>query len=217
MTTRGFTPQLSHTDVLATGHAARMLDAAALRHTQQAMRALTRDYVQTMDAPALTPPYQRGINPPLWECAHAAWFAEWWCVRGAFNTADGRTVAARPSCWDEADALFNSNVIAHEARWQLPQLTRERALAYMDATQDAVFAALARVADDAAGLYPFRLSLFHEAMHLEAIAWCAQALAWPRPAWVRAPRASPAAARSTAPRPARAATRSSAPPACPAT
>ena len=169
-----------------------MLDAAALRHTLQAMRALTRDYVQTMDAPALAPPYRRGINPPLWECAHAAWFAEWWCVRGAFNTADGRTVAARPSCWDEADALFNSNVIAHEARWRLPQLTRERALAYMDATQDAVLAALAQVDDDAAGLYPFRLSLFHEAMHLEAIAWCAQALAWPRPAWVRAPRASPA-------------------------
>ncbi|WP_156861399.1 selenoneine synthase SenA [Casimicrobium huifangae] len=192
MTTRGFTAQLSHTEVLAAGWAARMLDAAALRHTLQAMRALTRDYVQTMDAPALAPPYQRGINPPLWECAHAAWFAEWWCVRGAFNTADGRTVAARPSCWNEADALFNSNVIAHEARWQLPQLTHERALTYMDATQSAVLEALAQVADDDAGLYPFRLSLFHEAMHLEAIAWCAQALAWPRPAWVRAPRASPA-------------------------
>lgn len=167
-----------------------MLDAAALRQTLEAVRTLTRNHVLSMDAQALAPPYQRGINPPLWECAHAAWFAEWWCVRGAFNTVDGRTVAARASCWDEADALFNSNVIAHEARWRLPQLTRERALAYMDATQSAVFDALAHAADDDAGLYPFRLSLFHEAMHLEAIAWCAQALAWLRPAWVRAPRVS---------------------------
>ena len=69
----------------------------------------------------------------------------------------------------------STNVIAHEARWRLPQLTRERALAYMDATQDAVLAALAQVDDDAAGLYPFRLSLFHEAMHLEAIVVCAGA------------------------------------------
>lgn len=191
MTTRGFTPQLSHTDLLLAGHAARSLDADALQLALQQVRARSRDYVVNMDERALAPPYQRGINPPLWECAHAAWFAEWWCLRGAFNTADGRTLPRTPSIWTEADALFNSNVIAHEARWQLPQLTRERALAYIDATQDALLSAAARTTGDDAGLYPFRLSLFHEAMHLEAIAWCAQALAWSPPAWVRPLREQP--------------------------
>ena len=193
MTTRGFTQQLSHTDLPAAGGAARTLRAATLRSALEEVRRLTRDFVLGMDERALAPPYQRGINPPLWECAHAAWFAEWWCVRDAVNTADGHTVALRPSLWNEADALFNSNVIAHEARWQLPQLTRERALGYMDATHDAVLAALAQANDDDRGLYPFRLSLFHEAMHLEAIAWCAQALAWPQPAWVLPLREWPAA------------------------
>ena len=188
MTTRGFTTQLSHTDWLAAGRAARTLDRVALRRALEEVRTLTRVHVVNMDSPALAPPYQRGINPPLWECAHAAWFAEWWCTRGAFNAVGGGTVAALPSCWDEADALFNSNVIAHEARWQLQQLTRERALGYMDATHEAVVTALMRVSDDDESLYPFRLALFHEAMHLEAIAWCAQALGWRPPAWVRPPR-----------------------------
>ena len=45
-------------------------------------------------------------------------------ARGARSTPWVAVPAALPSCWDEADALFNSNVIAHEARWQLAAHTR---------------------------------------------------------------------------------------------
>lgn len=178
MTTRGFTAEISHT--------ARALTGDALSTALQTVRGHTRRFIETLPEPCLTPPLHVTVNPPLWECAHVAWFAEWWCLRGAHKTPSGDTVATRPSLWAAADAMLNSNSIAHDARWQLPLLTRASTLAYMDATQDAVLAALQRTAmDDEAAHYPFRLALFHEAMHLEALAWCAQTLGWRQPEWVR--------------------------------
>lgn len=177
MTTRGFMTELSHN--------ARSLRGDALRQVMHSVRELTRAHVESLPDPALSPPLVASINPPLWECAHVAWFAEWWCVRGGHNTASGETVADRPSLWADADTMLNSNVIAHDARWDLPQLTRASTLAYMDATQESVLAALDQTPNDDEAMYPFRLALFHEAMHLEALAWCAQTLAWPQPAWVR--------------------------------
>ena len=139
---------------------------------------------------ALAPPVARGINPPLWECAHIAWFAEWWCVRGAYNvdtnTPNGGTTADRPSMWPATDAMLNSNTVAHDERWNLSLLTRESTAQYLDDTLAAVLSALALQPETDDALYPYRLSLFHEAMHLEALAWCAQTLASPAPAWVRA-------------------------------
>jgi ergothioneine biosynthesis protein EgtB len=186
MTTLAFTAQLSHSELIAAGGAARSLNRAQLGDALIAIRGYARDFVLAISDDAVSLPYRTGINPPLWECAHAAWFAEWWCVRRAYNLPSGETTADIASIWSEADTLFNSNAIAHEARWRLPALTRDSALRYMDETQTAVLSALADSDDGDASLYPFRLALFHEAMHLEAIAWCAQALAWPRPAWVRA-------------------------------
>ena len=29
-------------------------------------------------------PYHQGINPPLWEYAHIAWFTEWWVLRDGY-------------------------------------------------------------------------------------------------------------------------------------
>lgn len=178
MTTRGFTGEISHT--------ARALTGDALATALQTVRALTWRFVETLPEPCLTPSLHTTINPPLWECAHVAWFAEWWCARGAHNTPSGDTVAAKPSLWAESDAILNSNAVAHDTRWHLPLLTRTSTLAYMDATQAVVLDALRHVAaENEAAHYPFRLALFHEAMHLEALAWCAQTLGWKRPAWVR--------------------------------
>lgn len=185
MTTLGFTAQLSHNDLHAAGRAARTLDGPALASALAGVRAMTRAHIERLDAAGLAPPYRSGINPPLWECAHVAWFAEWWCVRDAYTGDDGRTIARSASIWSAADGMLDSNRIAHRDRWQLPELTRGAVLDYLDASERLVAAALARAGAGDASLYPFRLALFHEAMHLEAIAWCAQALAWPRPAWVR--------------------------------
>ena len=150
-----------------------------------AVRKHTRDFVLGLPESALWPPVARGINPPLWECAHIGWFAEWWCVRDAYNTADGATAADKPSLWQAADAMLNSNTMAHDERWNLALLTRGSTTAYLDDTLAAVLSSLASQPETDAALYPFRLSLFHEAMHLEALAWCAQTQANPAPTWVR--------------------------------
>jgi gamma-glutamyl hercynylcysteine S-oxide synthase len=142
------------------------------------------DFVSQLSDTQLAPPLIGSLNPPLWEAAHVAWFAEWWCVRGAYNTADGRTVADADSLWPQCDAFLDSNVIAHDARWQLPQLTRAATLDYLKRSLDATLASLDRADESDASLYPFRLALFHEAMHLEALAWAAQTLGWTRPTWV---------------------------------
>ncbi len=157
---------------------------AALADALTQLRSHTRDFVLGLPESALLPPLHRGINPPLWECAHVGWFAEWWCVRDAYNTPDGETKADLPSLWRAADAMLNSNTMAHDDRWNLALLTRESTVKYLDDTLNAVLSTLAAQPDTEDALYPYRLSLFHEAMHLEALAWCAQTLGGARPAWV---------------------------------
>lgn len=177
MSTRGFTPQLSHS--------ARHLSGTALRTEICALRAGLRAYVGALPDAALAPELLATINPPLWECAHVAWFAEWWCLRATFDATTDGWIASRPSVRADADLILNSSVLPHDARWNLPQLDRAATLEYMDATHAIVLAAFDVAAQDEASLYPFRLSLFHEAMHLEALAWCAQTLGLAKPDWVR--------------------------------
>ena len=185
----GFTDQLSHKAQLDAGRdfgkGARSLGRAALVGALLQLRSHTRDFVLSLPHSAFVPAIHHGINPPLWECAHIGWFSEWWCVRGAYNTTDGATVSDKPSLWAAADAMLNSNTLAHDDRWSLALLTRESTVEYLDKTLYAVLSSLKLQSDSDDALYPYRLSLFHEAMHLEALAWCAQTLGGVRPAWVR--------------------------------
>ncbi len=148
------------------------------------MRRALREFVVDLDEAQLSPPRLATVNPPLWEAAHIAWFAEWFCVRNAYNTNDGDTRADSPSLWIDSDAFLDSNRIAHGARWSLPQVTRSATLDFMDRSLDATLRALDRTSSDDESLYRFRLAMFHEAMHLEAFAWMAQMLAWKKPSWV---------------------------------
>ena len=177
--------QLSHTALIDVGSRARHFNRTELAAQLVRLRAYLRDFVAALSATHIAPPVIATLSPPLWEAAHVAWFAEWWCVRGAYNTADGETRADRDSVWADSDAFLNSNLIAHGARWHLPQLTPAATLDYLNHSLALTLAALDRTDETDAGLYPFRLAMFHEAMHLEALAWAAQTLAWPRPAWVR--------------------------------
>jgi ergothioneine biosynthesis protein EgtB len=184
MTTLGFMQQLSHTALIDTGLRARRMGRAEISGQLIALRACLREFVATLSDAQLVPPVIATINPPLWEAAHVAWFAEWWCVRDAYKTDDGDTRADQPSLWPDCDCFLNSNLIAHDARWQLPHVTRAATLDYLDRSLAATLARLDSAADSDDVLYPFRLAMFHEAMHLEALAWAAQTLASPMPAWV---------------------------------
>lgn len=163
--------------------------AAALRHSRTRLLALVQDLD---DAQWRMPPI-RGVNPVAWEIAHVAWFAEFWILRGPHRLGDdGLVYAARPPLHAGPDAVLDSARLAHAARWSARLPSRDAALAMLDAQLAACLGALSASADDDASLYFYRLSLFHEDMHCEALAWMRAALAYPAPAGAELPRLAPA-------------------------
>jgi iron(II)-dependent oxidoreductase len=124
-------------------------------------------------------PYHAGINPPLWEYGHVAWFTEWWVLREAYWNEHDELVTRRGSLLAGADRWFDSGRIAHTDRWilDLPPLAEIRD--YKRAVLEGVRAKLA--ASDPRDLYAFRLGLFHEDMHGEALIYMRQTLDYSMP------------------------------------
>jgi ergothioneine biosynthesis protein EgtB len=135
--------------------------------------------------PDLSVPPSPGMNPPLWEWGHIAWFQEWWTVRNRQHHLGTRSASSGAdfdaSLLPDADALYNSSEVAHDSRWtlSLPDLAGtqsylaqvlQRSLGHLQAA----LAAGQGASDDA--LYFWRLVLQHEDMHNEASVYMAQAL-----------------------------------------
>ncbi|HEY9067587.1 MAG TPA: selenoneine synthase SenA [Burkholderiaceae bacterium] len=168
------------------------LPAAALAVRQggasvlaDALQASRRDTLATFAAceralPGLAVPLSAELNPPLWELGHIGWFQEYWLarnpVRGDGAAADPQQPRNRPLRPD-ADALYNSSTVPHDARWTLPLPDADATRAEL-ARQLAGTLALLREVDqgDDDSLYFFRLTLLHEDMHHEAALYMAQSL-----------------------------------------
>jgi iron(II)-dependent oxidoreductase len=118
------------------------------------------------------------VNPPNWELAHIAWFQEHWCLREGDR--------AHATLLPDADSLFDSSAIPHDARWSLPYPSWKRLRQYMDDTLEATLEKLART--PGASRYFFELSLLHEDMHGEALAMTLQTLALPAPGFAAEPK-----------------------------
>lgn len=165
--------------VQVVGVAARSLNKSRLdvafvdghRRTWAILRDLTPSQMQV--------PYDPGINPPLWEYAHIAWFTEYWTLRDPQADAQGRYVASRSSLLADADRWFDSMHVPHRKRWHLdlPPLAEIRD--YMDAVLERVRARLATTENTDEALYFYRLALFHEDMHAEALTYMRQTLDYP--------------------------------------
>lgn len=114
------------------------------------------------------------LNPPLWELGHIAWFSEWYILREAPSSAPD---AARYPCLLVAgDDWFNSNTVAHDARWQLDLPDLRDIKAYCGEVLERVIGKLGTVGTDDQALYPYRLALAHEDMHGEAFLYTLQTL-----------------------------------------
>ena len=139
------------------------------------------------------------LNPPVWELGHIGWFQEFWVAR---NPQRGRGVRADPfaararGVRKDADALYDSSLVPHAARWSLPlpdaAATRVDLARQLAATLDL----LRETPHEDDALYFYRLALLHEDMHHEAALYMAQALALPidqarwQPARLAVPRVS---------------------------
>lgn len=130
-------------------------------------------------AGALNVPLEDEFNPPLWELGHLAWFQEFWVARN-LQRSDGVLQDIRrprlPSIVASADAWYDSAKVAHDSRWSLPLLQTTECIAFLQKTLDMSLDSLAKETDGSPALYFYWLALQHEAMHLEANAYMAQAL-----------------------------------------
>jgi ergothioneine biosynthesis protein EgtB len=112
----------------------------------------------------------------LWELGHLVWFQERWCLR---ERADGTRA---PSVLAGADALYDSSVVPHDTRWDLPLLDPAAVDDYARRVADAVAARL-RNEFDGDIAYFAELCVYHELMHIEAWWMAFQDLGYAPPVW----------------------------------
>lgn len=116
------------------------------------------------------------VNPPLWELGHVGWFQEFWCRRWR---RDDPVATGAPSCLADADALFDSRHVAHEARWTLPLPDWAGVHAYLAATLADTLARLPAL--PGAVLDLVEMAVLHEDMHGEAMLMTLHTLSLPAP------------------------------------
>lgn len=132
-------------------------------------RARTLALVEDLDDDRLCVPMLDTINPILWEIGHVASFAEFWTLRHLHGAAP--EIA-------NADRLYDSAKVAHDTRWSLPLPSRAKTMAFLDRQLDRT---INHACDDERAGYFTALSIFHEDMHGEALAYTRHILGYPHP------------------------------------
>ena len=133
-------------------------------------RAATLAFVEGMDGDLLMGPKLATVNPMLWEIGHVAWFQEHFILK---------RLDARAPLRLEADRLYDSMLVAHDDRWDLPLPAMAWTLGYGQDVRDAVLARLKGPLASEADSYMYRLVTFHEDMHAEAFTYTRQTLGLP--------------------------------------
>jgi iron(II)-dependent oxidoreductase len=141
--------------------------ASELRETRAHTLRLTDD----LSTDQLMGPMLPIVNPVLWEIGHVGWFHEFWTLRQVHGEA---------SLLDRADRLWNSSTVAHDTRWDLDLPGRHGVFGYMT---DVLFRQLDRLSGGltAPMRYFYELSIRHEDMHVEALAYTRQTLGYAPP------------------------------------
>jgi gamma-glutamyl hercynylcysteine S-oxide synthase len=162
--------------------------AANAAQIASALRSLRSKSLQLFDAyaaaGALHVPYSDALNPPLWELGHIGWYQEAWIARNPQRDRGVRynhALPLLPSILEQGDQWYDSSTVPHATRWSLPLLDSQACKTYLGATLAQTLALLAKAGSSDDALYFYRLVMFHEAMHLEAAVYMAQALGVPLP------------------------------------
>ena len=136
-------------------------------------------YERALEVTAMKVPLSAELNPPLWELGHLGWFQEYWIARNVQRRRGpgcDPTVPKLASILDGADALYDSTHVAHDSRWSLPLPDLQATRHYLVETLEQTLDLLDGTPDEDDALYFYRLALFHEDMHVEALAYMSQTL-----------------------------------------
>lgn len=158
----------------------------ALDHAYRRLLAL----IESLDDARLRVPYHPGINPPVWEGGHTAFFLETFLLRPWL---------ARPPIMPGLDPVWDSFDIDHEDRWR-PDVVPGKAatLDYMRAVHESVLECLATRPLTPQDLYLCKYGIFHQHMHIESMIWACQTLGYAPPPFTPPPFAQPTARPETA-------------------
>ena len=112
------------------------------------------------------------VNPVLWEIGHVGWFHEYWTLRHSHGQAP---------LIDRADDLWNSSTVAHDTRWSLNLPDRDATFAYLAEVLEHQCDQLTCADFPEPALYFYELAVRHEDMHVEALTYMRETLAYPPP------------------------------------
>jgi len=161
-------------------HAGRDLLSLALIDARNHTLHLLSLYQEALGSAQLQiPPRDDIAEPPLWLAGHIAWFNEWWIGRNT-QRALGVDCPDRPTrlaaIEPQADAWWNPQQIVPTRRWSsdLPDLDQTRS--YLLETLESSLDMLEKAVETDAGLYFYRLALFHEDLRGEQLVVMAQTL-----------------------------------------
>lgn len=143
----------------------------------------SRALLDDLDDGQLAVPYSPGVNPPIWELGHSAFFYEYFLLRKF-----GESEARMPGY----DDVWDSFEISHKHRWR-PGVVPEK-----DAMFDYYRGVLGevrekfggRALDDEEG-YLLRYVIHHHQMHIESLLWARQTLGYPAPSFATLKAAPP--------------------------
>lgn len=139
---------------------------------------VTRSLLEDLSDEQLLVPYHRGINPPLWELGHCAFFYEFFLLRARDQ------IPPRMPGYDDVWDSFETH---HQERWEsgiVPE--KQVAMDYYESVIEATRERIARVAMIPEELYLYKYCIFHQHMHLESLVWARQTLGYPAPSFAGA-------------------------------
>jgi iron(II)-dependent oxidoreductase len=140
---------------------------AQLREARHRTRRLTED----LSSSELLGRQLDIVNPVIWEIGHVGWFHEYWTLRHSHG---------RAPLIERGDRLWDSSNVPHATRWQLDLPDRAGTFGYLADV-------LARQEDllggtiDGDARYFYELAIRHEDMHVEALTYSRQTLAYASP------------------------------------
>ncbi|MDX1635802.1 MAG: selenoneine synthase SenA [Marinobacter sp.] len=154
-----------------------MEDRDSLLQALHQTRARTLALIDSLPDDKLMVPYHPGVNPPLWEMGHAAFFYE------VFILAE---LDGKPSYDPAMDDLWDSFHIDHRDRWQ-PGLFpgREATRHYFNVVYDRIEERIRTEPLSDRALYLYRYAIYHQNMHIESMIWCRQTVGYEPPPGTR--------------------------------